>query len=48
MQWSGGVICKWISIQKSWKKQMRAAQWSSGMIPASGAGAHFFFLVWKF
>ena len=32
------VICKWISIQISCKKQIRVAQWSSGMIPASGAG----------
>ena len=32
------MICKRISIQKSYKKQIRVAQWSSGMIPASGAG----------
>ena len=37
-QWSGGMICKWIFIVNPCNKQIIAAQWSSGMIPASGAG----------
>ena len=38
ISWLCDMICKWISIQNSCKKQIRVAQWSSGMIPASGAG----------
>ena len=37
-RWSRGMICKWISIQNPCNIEIIVAQWSSGMIPASGAG----------
>ena len=37
-QSSTGMICKCICIEDCCQIQITAAQWSSGMIPASGAG----------
>ena len=35
---SSGMISKWISILSLCNIRITVAQWSSGMIPASGAG----------